>query len=123
MLLGQAESLRQSRVGLTIAREVAGDLEGDVGAAERALVDAGALFYGISVTNVALPQLEHLSAITGGRFEVVAGADEVVAELTGIAEELAGQYVVSYAPPPAAATRIDVAATGSVVATRVAATR
>ena len=109
VLLGQPQSLNQSRLGLTIARGVAGDLDGDTTDLAARLETDGVIFYGVSVTDLPLDGLVRLAASTGGRFEIIPTSGQVVDRLRGIARELAGQYVLSYDGP--AASRSDLTVT------------
>ena len=97
LLLGQASeiapsSLQSSQVR---GRRRAADLTGDIGQIAALLREHSILFYGISVTNVPLSNLERLAAETGGHFHVIAASDALGETVSQVGQELGAQYLVS----------------------------
>ena len=71
-------------------------MEGGVDELAERLVDTGTIFCGVSVTDVALDGFGSLSAASGGRFEIVSSAAEIIDRVTGIARALSAQYLLTY---------------------------
>ena len=97
LLLGQASeiapsSLQSSQVR---GRRRAADLTGNIDQIAALLQEHSILFYGISVTDVPLNNLEHLADKTGGHFHVIAASDALEETAAHVGLELGAQYVLS----------------------------
>ena len=99
VMLGQASEIAPSELqsSQVRGRRRAADLSGDLDRLARLLAAHGVLFYGISVTEVALPNFQALAAATGGRFERLTDPSRLGDTLAGIGRELGTQFLVSYA--------------------------
>ena len=100
IMMGQASEIAPSELpsSQVRGRRRAADLSGDVPALAQLLANHGILFYGVSVTNVELPNFQTLAASTGGRFERLPDSTRLNETLTGIGLELGSQLLISYVP-------------------------
>ncbi|GEM_PF-2978265 len=98
VMLGQGSKMVPSELQSSQVRgkRQAADLEGDRDRVGRLLAEHGILFYGVSVTEISLANLEALAEGTGGRFEVIPVPAGLGDTLTAIGRELGTQYLVSY---------------------------
>jgi hypothetical protein len=106
VMLGQGNKIVPSELQSSQVRgkRQAADLSGDLDRLHQLLAEHGIIFYGVSVTEVSLANLEALAEATGGRFEVIPEPARLDATLTAIGRELGTQYLVSYAADAGDAT-------------------
>ncbi len=97
LLLGQASEIAPSRLqsSQVRGRRRAADLTGDTNQIAALLREHSILFYGISVTDVPLNNLESLAAETGGHFHVIAASDALEETVSQVGHELGAQYLIS----------------------------
>jgi len=119
VMLGQESKMVPSELQSSQVRgkRQAADLSGDLERLEQLLSEHGILFYGVSVTEVSLTNLEAIAAATGGRFAVIPEPTALADTLSAIGRELGTQYVVTYASAPGdeATPRLDVTRPGHTV--------
>ena len=97
LLLGQPSeiapsSLQSSQVR---GRRRAADLTGNIDQVAALLREHSILFYGISVTNTPLNNLERLAAETGGHFHAVEASDALEETVAQVGHALGEQYLIS----------------------------
>ena len=100
VMMGQASEIAPSELpsSQVRGRRRAADLSGDVTGLASLLAGHGILFYGVSVTEVGLPNFQRLAASTGGRFEQLPDATQLNETLASIGRELSSQLLISYLP-------------------------
>jgi hypothetical protein len=103
VLLGQASEIAPSELSSSQVRgrRRAADLTGDIDQIAARLVDHGILFYGVSAAQTPFPNLERLSAVTGGRFHVLDAPETLGVTVETIGRELSAQYLLSLSSSPA----------------------
>ncbi|MEE2638203.1 MAG: hypothetical protein VYE68_13355 [Acidobacteriota bacterium] len=102
VMLGQASEIAPSELpsSQVRGRRRAADLTGNVDQLAELVTDQGILFYGVSITDVALPSFERLARAGGGRFIRLEDPSTLSEALAAVAFELESQYIVSYMAPP-----------------------
>ncbi len=98
VMLGQGSMMVPSELQSSQVRgkRQAADLRGDRDRVGRLLAEHGILFYGVSVTEISLANLEALAEGTGGHFGVLPAPTGLSDAMTAIGRELGTQYLVSY---------------------------
>ena len=121
VLMGQPSEMAPSALqsSQVRGRRRATDLSGDIDALGQLLTDHSILFYGVSITDAELPQLQALAAHTGGRFERLPDATRLNAVVSSIALELSTQHLISYMPTESTDTfpNVELARPGLVIRT------
>ena len=102
VMLGQASEIAPSELpsSQVRGRRRAADLTGNIDQTAQLLTTHGIIFYGVSITDVALPNFERLARTTGGTFIRLEDPRILSDALAAIAFELESQFLVSYTVPP-----------------------